>query len=41
MIEMMRGDNMYHVYLEGIENREPKKDVRLVVVMDSFNPYVE
>ncbi len=35
-------DNMYHVYLEGIENKQPKKDVRLVKsVMDSFNPYEE
>ncbi len=43
MVEMMRGqDNLYHVYLEGIENREPKKEVRLVSsIMDTFNPYVE
>ena len=43
MIDLMhRQDNLYHVYLEGIENRQPKKDVRLVKsVMDSFNPYVE
>ena len=43
MIDLMhRQDNLYHVYLEGIENRRPKKDVRLVKsVMDSFNPYVE
>lgn len=33
-------DNMYHVYLEGIENKEPRKDIRLVKsVMDAFNPY--
>ena len=43
MIDLMhRQDNMYHVYLEGIENKRPKKDVRLVKsVMDSFNPYVD
>ena len=43
MIDLMhRQDNMYHVYLEGIENKQPKKDVRLVKsVMDSFNPYVD
>ena len=43
MIDLLhRQDNLYHVYLEGIENRRPKKDVRLVKsVMDSFNPYVE
>ena len=43
MIEMLNEqDNMYHVYLEGIENKQPKKDVRLVKsVMDSFNPYEE
>lgn len=42
MIDLMhRQDNMYHVYLEGIENKRPKKDVRLVKsIMDSFNPYV-
>jgi tagaturonate reductase len=33
-------DNMYHVYLEGIENKEPRKDIRLVKsVMDAFSPY--
>ena len=43
MIDLMhKQDNLYHVYLEGIENKEPKKDIRLVKsVMDSFNPYVE
>ena len=43
MIDLLhKQDNMYHVYLEGIENKQPKKDVRLVrSVMDSFNPYVE
>ena len=43
MIDLMhKQDNMYHVYLEGIENRQPKKDVRLVKsIMDSFNPYVD
>ena len=43
MVEMLNEqDNMYHVYLEGIENKQPKKDVRLVKsVMDSFNPYEE
>ena len=43
MIDLLhKQDNMYHVYLEGIENKQPKKDVRLVKsVMDSFNPYVE
>lgn len=35
-------DNMYHVYLEGVENKQPVKNVRLVrSVMDAFNPYVE
>ncbi len=34
-------DSMYHVYLEGVENKEPKKEVRLVKsIMDTFNPYV-
>ncbi len=43
MIDLMhKQDNMYHVYLEGIENKQPKKDVRLVKsIMDSFNPYVD
>ncbi|MBQ7296871.1 MAG: altronate oxidoreductase, partial [Alistipes sp.] len=43
MVEMLNEqDNMYHVYLEGIENKQPKKDVRMVKsVMDSFNPYEE
>ncbi len=43
MIDLLhKQDNMYHVYLEGIENKRPAKDVRLVKsVMDSFNPYVE
>lgn len=37
---MQEQDNMYHVYLEGIENKEIAKDVRIVKsVMDSFNPY--
>ena len=41
MIDMMqKQDNMYHVYLEGVENKQPAKDVRLVKsIMDSFNPY--
>ena len=31
MIELLNEqDDMYHVYLEGIENKQPKKDVRLV-----------
>lgn len=43
MIEMMNAqDNMYHVYLEGVENKQPAKDIRLVQsVMDSFNPYID
>ena len=43
MIDMLhKQDNLYHVYLEGIENKQPKKDVRMVKsVMDSFNPYVD
>ncbi len=43
MIDTMHAqDNMYHVYLEGIENRQPAKDIRLVKsVMDSLNPYVD
>ncbi len=43
MLDMMHSqDNMYHVYLEGVENKQPAKDVRLVkCVMDSFNPYVD
>ncbi len=43
IIELLnKQDNLYHVYLEGIENKAAKKDVRLVKsVMDSFNPYVE
>ncbi|WP_295936553.1 tagaturonate reductase [uncultured Alistipes sp.] len=43
MIDMLHAqDNMYHVYLEGVENKQPKKDIRLVKsVMDSFNPYVD
>ncbi len=41
MIDLLHAqDNMYHVYLEGIENKKPAKDIRLVKsVMDSFNPY--
>lgn len=32
-------DNMYHVYLEGIENKVPRKDIRLVKsVMDAIHP---
>ena len=39
---LQRQDNMYHVYLEGIEHKQPKRDVRMVrSVMDSFNPYEE
>lgn len=35
-------DQMYHVYLEGIENKEPRKDIRLVkCVMDAIHPYEE
>lgn len=35
-------DQLYHVYLEGIENKKPAKDIRLVKsVMDAVNPYVE
>ena len=35
-------DGLYHTYLEGVENREVKRDVRLVKsVMDAFNPYEE
>jgi len=43
MIDLLhKQDNLYHVYLEGIENKKPAKDVRMVKsVMDSFNPYVE
>ncbi|MBE6196357.1 MAG: tagaturonate reductase [Rikenellaceae bacterium] len=43
MIDLLnKQDNLYHVYLEGIENKQTKKEVRLVKsVMDSFNPYVE
>lgn len=43
MIDLLhKQDNMYHVYLEGVENKQPKRDVRLVKsIMDSFNPYVD
>lgn len=43
MIDMMHAqENMYHVYLEGIEKKKPAKDVRLVKsIMDSFNPYTD
>ncbi len=43
IVDMLHNqDNMYHVYLEGIENKQTKKDIRLVKsVMDSFNPYEE
>jgi len=43
MIDLLhKQDNLYHVYLEGIENKKPAKDIRMVKsVMDSFNPYVE
>ena len=35
-------DNLFHVYLEGVENKQPKRDVRLVKsVVDSLNPYEE
>ena len=33
-------DSMFHVFLEGIENKQPKREVRLVqCVMDTFSPY--
>lgn len=40
VIDTMREqDNMFHVCLEGVENKEPKRDIRLVkCVMDSFVP---
>lgn len=43
MIDRMKAqDELYHVYLEGIENKKVAKDIRLVKsVMDAFNPYVE
>lgn len=43
MIDMLHAqDNMYHVYLEGIEKKKAAKDIRLIrSVMDSFNPYVD
>lgn len=43
MIERIKSqDELYHVYLEGIENKKVAKDIRLVKsVMDAFNPYVE
>ncbi|MBD5285547.1 MAG: tagaturonate reductase [Bacteroides sp.] len=32
-------DNLYHVYLEGIEDGKPKKETRLVkVIQESFSP---
>lgn len=35
-------DNMFHVCLEGVENKSQKQDWRLIrCVMDSFNPYEE
>ncbi|MFR9651212.1 MAG: tagaturonate reductase [Rikenellaceae bacterium] len=35
-------DNMFHVYLNGVVNKELSKDVRLVKsVMDSFSPYLD
>ncbi len=43
MIDRIKSqDCLYHVYLEGIENRKAVKDIRLVKsVVDAFNPYVE
>ena len=39
---LQQQDGLYHTYLEGVENREAKRDVRLIKsVMDSFNPYEE
>lgn len=35
-------DDLYHVYLEGIKDKKPVKDIRLVkCVQDALNPYTE
>ena len=40
--DLQKQDNMYHVCLEGVENKEIKKEIRLVKsIIDSVNPYVE
>jgi tagaturonate reductase len=37
-----RQDDLYHVYLEGIKDREPVKETRLVTcVQDAVDPYAE
>ena len=37
---LQQQDGLYHTYLEGVENREVKREVRLIKsVMDAFNPY--
>ena len=43
MIDRIKSqDCLYHVYLEGIENRKAVKDIHLVKsVVDVLNPYVE
>lgn len=39
---LQQQDCLFHTYLEGVENREVKRDVRLVKsVMDAFNPYTD
>ena len=39
---LQQQDCLYHTYLEGVENREAKRDVRLVKsVMDAFDPYTD
>lgn len=43
MAEMLcKQDCMYHVYLEGVQNKQPVKDIRLVKsVMTALNPYTQ
>ncbi|KAA6351978.1 tagaturonate reductase [termite gut metagenome] len=39
---LRKQDNLYHVYLEGIKDKKPVKDIRLVKsVQDAVNPYVD
>jgi tagaturonate reductase len=39
---LKRQDNLYHVYLEGIREKRPVKEIRLVTcVQDAVDPYTE
>ncbi|MDR1756433.1 MAG: tagaturonate reductase [Culturomica sp.] len=40
--QLNRQDDLYHVYLEGIREKKPIKEIRLIkCVQDALNPYTE